>query len=298
MEYVEGGELFSYIHEQGGLIEIHVVHIFRQIIAALIYCHRISIHHRDLKPENILLDRETMTVKLVDFGMAALQPSGKKLTTPCGSPHYAAPEVIKTTAYDGGKADVWSCGVILYVLLTGTPPFNYSGEDRDLKYLFKAIEKGDYVMPDTLSREAADLIRRILIPAPKQSPAHVRSALTGLALVPVHDQWPLERVPIRLQSPERICLILCSLDNPADSARPAQIVQNVLQLVSSGRFLGYIKLEFSTLGLVVRIVGAGLIFGGSRDGVRVSLLKDGVRTYGGLAGGLVEEGHNILHAVL
>ncbi|KAH6618807.1 hypothetical protein C7974DRAFT_341740 [Boeremia exigua] len=168
MEYVEGGELFSYIHEQGGLIEIHVVHIFRQIIAALIYCHRISIHHRDLKPENILLDRETMTVKLVDFGMAALQPNGKKLTTPCGSPHYAAPEVIKTTAYDGGKADVWSCGVILYVLLTGTPPFNYSGEDRDLKYLFKAIEKGEYVMPDTLSREATDLIRRILIPDPKR----------------------------------------------------------------------------------------------------------------------------------
>ncbi|KAF2629620.1 Pkinase-domain-containing protein [Macroventuria anomochaeta] len=168
MEYVEGGELFSYIHEQGGLIEIHVVHIFRQIIAALIYCHRISIHHRDLKPENILLDRETMTVKLVDFGMAALQPTGKKLTTPCGSPHYAAPEVIKTTAYDGAKADVWSCGVILYVLLTGTPPFNYSGDDRDLKYLFRAIEKGEYVLPDTLSREAADLIKRILIPDPKR----------------------------------------------------------------------------------------------------------------------------------
>ncbi|KAF3046025.1 hypothetical protein E8E12_010447 [Didymella heteroderae] len=168
MEYVEGGELFTYIHEQGGLIEIHVVHIFRQIIAALIYCHRISIHHRDLKPENILLDRETMTVKLVDFGMAALQPTGKKLTTPCGSPHYAAPEVIKTTAYDGAKADVWSCGVILYVLLTGTPPFNYSGDDRDLKYLFKAIEKGEYVMPDCLSHEAADLIRRILIPDPRR----------------------------------------------------------------------------------------------------------------------------------
>ncbi|KAF3008741.1 hypothetical protein E8E13_009951 [Curvularia kusanoi] len=168
MEYVEGGELFSYIHEQGGLIEIHVVHIFRQIIAALIYCHRISIHHRDLKPENILLDRETMTVKLVDFGMAALQPTGKKLTTPCGSPHYAAPEVIKTTAYDGAKADVWSCGVILYVLLTGTPPFNYAGDDRDMKHLFKAIEKGEYVMPDSLSREAADLVRRILVPDPKR----------------------------------------------------------------------------------------------------------------------------------
>lgn len=168
MEFVEGGELFSYIHEQSGLIEIHTVHIFRQIIAALIYCHRINIHHRDLKPENILLDRESMTVKLVDFGMAALQPIGKKLTTPCGSPHYAAPEVIKTTSYDGAKADVWSCGVILYVLLTGTPPFNYSGEDRHLKNLFQDIAVAKYVLPDTLSVEAQDLIKRILVPDPKR----------------------------------------------------------------------------------------------------------------------------------
>jgi serine/threonine-protein kinase HSL1 (negative regulator of Swe1 kinase) len=168
MEFVEGGELFSYIHEQHGLIEIHTVHIFRQIIAALIYCHRINIHHRDLKPENILLDRDTMTVKLVDFGMAALQPIGKKLTTPCGSPHYAAPEVIKTTSYDGGKADVWSCGVILFVLLTGTPPFNYSVDDRDLKHLFRDIAAAKYIMPDNISREAQDLIGRILIADPNR----------------------------------------------------------------------------------------------------------------------------------
>jgi serine/threonine-protein kinase HSL1 (negative regulator of Swe1 kinase) len=168
MEFVEGGELFGYIQEQGGLIEIHAVHIFRQIIAALIYCHRINIHHRDLKPENILLDRDTMTVKLVDFGMAALQPAGKKLTTPCGSPHYAAPEVIKTISYDGAKADVWSCGVILFVLLTGTPPFNYSGDDRHLKHLFRDIAEAKYVMPDNISKEAQDLIRRILVPDPKR----------------------------------------------------------------------------------------------------------------------------------
>ncbi|KAF2830021.1 Pkinase-domain-containing protein [Ophiobolus disseminans] len=168
MEFVEGGELFSYIHEKGGIVEINVVHIFRQIIAALIYCHRINIHHRDLKPENILLDRDTMTVKLVDFGMAALQPTGKKLTTPCGSPHYAAPEVIKTTSYDGAKADVWSCGVILFVLLTGTPPFNYSGEDRDLKHLFRDIQAAKYVMPDSLTPEAQDLIGKILVVDPKR----------------------------------------------------------------------------------------------------------------------------------
>jgi serine/threonine-protein kinase HSL1 (negative regulator of Swe1 kinase) len=168
MEYIEGGELFSYMSEQGALPEIQVVHIFRQIIAALLYCHRIQIHHRDLKPENILLDRESMQIKLVDFGMAALQPFGKKLTTPCGSPHYAAPEVISMRPYDGGKADIWSCGVILFVLLAGTPPFNYSGDDGNLRHLFRAIARADYVMPDGLSREAQHLIRKILNPDPKK----------------------------------------------------------------------------------------------------------------------------------
>ncbi|KAF2190554.1 Pkinase-domain-containing protein [Zopfia rhizophila CBS 207.26] len=168
MEYIQGGELFHYIGETGGLREIEVVHLFRQIIAALLYCHRLNIHHRDLKPENILLDRTAGKIKLVDFGMAALQPEGMKLSTPCGSPHYAAPEVIRFRSYDGGKADVWSCGVILYVMLTGTPPFNYSGDDRDLKNLFHAIAHADYVMPDMLSRDAQDLIRRILVPDPKR----------------------------------------------------------------------------------------------------------------------------------
>ncbi|KAF2005331.1 serine/threonine-protein kinase GIN4 [Amniculicola lignicola CBS 123094] len=171
MEYVEGGELFSYIGEHERLEEIEVVHLFRQIIAALLYCHRLSIHHRDLKPENILLDKVNMHIKLVDFGMAALQPAGKKLTTPCGSPHYAAPEVIRTEKYDGGKADIWSCGVILFVMLTGTPPFNYAAgrdERENLKYLFRAIERASYVMPDDLSREAKDLIKKILVRDPKR----------------------------------------------------------------------------------------------------------------------------------
>jgi serine/threonine protein kinase len=166
MEYIEGGELFQYIGEKGILQEMEVVHLFRQIIAALLYCHRINIHHRDLKPENILLDKTTHKIKLVDFGMAALQPIGQKLTTPCGSPHYAAPEVIRTESYDGGKADIWSCGVILYVMLTGSPPFNYSGEEADLRYLFRSIARAEYVMPHELSPEAQDLIRKILVPDP------------------------------------------------------------------------------------------------------------------------------------
>jgi serine/threonine protein kinase len=166
MENIEGGELFHYIDENGGLQEIEVVHLFRQIIAALLYCHRLHIHHRDLKPENILLDRNTFEIKLVDFGMAALQPQGMQLSTPCGSPHYAAPEVIRFKAYDGAMADVWSCGVILYVMLTGTPPFNYSGDERDLRDLFRAIAHADYIMPDMISTESQDLIKKILVPNP------------------------------------------------------------------------------------------------------------------------------------
>ncbi|KAF2753471.1 Pkinase-domain-containing protein [Pseudovirgaria hyperparasitica] len=166
MEYVEGGELFNYISDRRGLDEDEAVYLFRQIIAALLYCHRINIHHRDLKPENILLDKNTHQIKLVDFGMAALQPIGKHLSTPCGSPHYAAPEVIRSKSYDGGQADVWSCGVILFVMLAGYPPFQYSGDERDLKELFRQIVHAEYTMPDSFGPEAADLISRILVPDP------------------------------------------------------------------------------------------------------------------------------------
>ncbi|KAL9092796.1 MAG: hypothetical protein Q9165_004214 [Trypethelium subeluteriae] len=166
MEYVKGGELFTHIDENRGLDEDEAVWLFRQIIAALLYCHRLNIHHRDLKPENILLDEETHTIKLVDFGMAALQPPGRYLSTPCGSPHYAAPEVVSKSPYDGGQADVWSCGVILYVMLSGYTPFNYDG-DHNIRQMFHAIKRADYYMPETFSREAQDLLRRIFVPNPK-----------------------------------------------------------------------------------------------------------------------------------
>ncbi|KAF4551659.1 Protein kinase domain-containing protein 1 [Elsinoe fawcettii] len=167
MEYVPGGELFHYVEEQRGLDEKETVYIFRQIVAALLYCHRMHIHHRDLKPENILLDRDNAQIKLVDFGMAALQPEGKQLTTACGSPHYAAPEVIRSRPYDGAKADVWSCGVILYVMLTGTTPFNYD-HDRNLAVMYAAIQAADYYMPPELSYHAKDLLRRIFVTKPEK----------------------------------------------------------------------------------------------------------------------------------
>jgi serine/threonine-protein kinase HSL1 (negative regulator of Swe1 kinase) len=173
MEYVQGGELFDYVSQQRYLEEHLCVFLFRQIVAALLYCHRLHIHHRDLKPENILLEPKTMTVKLVDFGMAALQPNGNLLTTPCGSPHYAAPELLSRKPYDGAQADVWSCGVVLFVMLAGSPPFNFPADDdmnpdQKLEALFKSIKKVEFKMPQSFSPEAKDLIYKIFVVDPKQ----------------------------------------------------------------------------------------------------------------------------------
>ncbi|KAL4940270.1 hypothetical protein BDV06DRAFT_230465 [Aspergillus oleicola] len=157
LEYVEGGELFDYVSSHGPLPEEEAVRLFRQIIAGLGYCHRFNICHRDLKPENILLDG-THNVKLADFGMAALQPAGHWLNTSCGSPHYAAPEIIYGRKYRGDRADIWSCGIILYALLTGFLPF----DGGDLHTTLQLVRKGDYMIPPNISDEAADFIQRIL----------------------------------------------------------------------------------------------------------------------------------------
>lgn len=162
LEYVEGGELFDYVSNNGPLPEEEAVRLFRQIIAGLGYCHRFNICHRDLKPENILLDGNH-NVKLADFGMAALQPAGHWLNTSCGSPHYAAPEIIYGRKYRGDRADMWSCGIILYALLTGYLPF----DGGDLANTLRLVKKGDYMIPPELSDEAADLIQRILQKRPE-----------------------------------------------------------------------------------------------------------------------------------
>jgi serine/threonine protein kinase len=226
MEYVEGGELFEYVADRQRLQEDVTVYLFRQIIWALKYCHGLNIHHRDLKPENILLNYDNMTVKVVDFGMAALQPQGNFLTTPCGSPHYAAPELLCNRPYDGSQADVWSAGVVLFVMLTGYPPFNFPAdphgvvpEDHKLKGLFRAITRAEYRLPGALSLEAQDLIRRIFVADPSKRInidqvwdhpfIHKYDRIWGLdrlepsdsmvELVVAQDSW----IPLRLKSIDR-----------------------------------------------------------------------------------------------
>ena len=121
------------------------------------YCHRFNICHRDLKPENLLLD-QNRNIKVADFGMAALEPLGQMLQTSCGSPHYASPEIVAGKTYHGGPSDIWSCGIILFALLTGHLPF----DDENIRTLLLKVKAGRFVMPTELSAEAKDLIWRML----------------------------------------------------------------------------------------------------------------------------------------
>ncbi|XP_027123585.1 SNF1-related protein kinase catalytic subunit alpha KIN10-like [Coffea eugenioides] len=161
MEYVKSGELFDYIVEKGRLQEDEARHFFQQIISGVEYCHKNMVVHRDLKPENLLLDSRG-NVKIADFGLSNIMRDGHFLKTSCGSPNYAAPEVVSGKLYAGPEVDVWSCGVILYALLCGTLPF----DDENIPNLFKKIKGGIYTLPSHLSPGARDLIPRMLVVDP------------------------------------------------------------------------------------------------------------------------------------
>ncbi|CAF1645099.1 unnamed protein product, partial [Adineta ricciae] len=157
LEHVAGGELFDYLVKKGRLTPKEARKFFRQIISALDFCHSHMICHRDLKPENLLLD-DKMNIRVADFGMASLQVEGSFLETSCGSPHYACPEVIKGEKYDGRKADVWSCGVILYALLVGALPF----DDDNLRQLLEKVKKGVFHIPHFVPADCQQLLRGMI----------------------------------------------------------------------------------------------------------------------------------------
>ncbi|XP_045771070.1 serine/threonine-protein kinase BRSK2 isoform X1 [Maniola jurtina] len=157
LEHVSGGELFDYLVKKGRLTPKEARRFFRQIISALDFCHSHSICHRDLKPENLLLD-ERNNIKIADFGMASLQPAGSMLETSCGSPHYACPEVIRGEKYDGRRADVWSCGVILYALLVGALPF----DDDNLRQLLEKVKRGVFHVPHFVPPDCQQLLRGMI----------------------------------------------------------------------------------------------------------------------------------------
>uniref|UniRef100_A0A914WZX7 non-specific serine/threonine protein kinase n=1 Tax=Plectus sambesii TaxID=2011161 RepID=A0A914WZX7_9BILA len=157
MEYVCGGELFDYIVKHGRLKTPEARRFFQQIISGVDYCHRHMVVHRDLKPENLLLD-EKNNVKIADFGLSNIMTDGDFLRTSCGSPNYAAPEVISGKLYAGPEVDVWSCGVILYALLCGTLPF----DDEHVPTLFRKIKSGIFPIPDYLEKPVVNLLLHML----------------------------------------------------------------------------------------------------------------------------------------
>ncbi len=121
------------------------------------YCHRHNVVHRDLKPENLLLD-QNLNVKVADFGLSNMMTDGDFLRTSCGSPNYAAPEVISGKLYAGPEVDIWSCGVILYALLCGTLPF----DDEHVPSLFRKIKSGVFPIPDYLNKKVVSLLCHML----------------------------------------------------------------------------------------------------------------------------------------
>ena len=147
MEYACGGELFDHIVEQGRIPEREAAEFFHQIMNGVEYCHSIKVIHRDLKPENLLLD-ENNQIKIADFGLGNVVPESGLLQTACGSPCYAAPEMVAGHEYDGEGSDMWSCGVILFALVCGYLPF----EDPNTSLLYKKIMKGRYECPSFISK--------------------------------------------------------------------------------------------------------------------------------------------------
>ncbi|CAD8077667.1 unnamed protein product [Paramecium sonneborni] len=163
MEYASGGELFEYIVKNRKVPEKQACKFLLQILSGVEYIHKIGIVHRDLKPENLLFD-QNQNIKIVDFGLSNTYKPNELLQTACGSPCYAAPEMIQGLKYSGYLIDIWSCGIVLYAMLCGFLPF----EDQNTNQLYKKIIAGELTFPKWLSNDAKDLLKNILNTDPKK----------------------------------------------------------------------------------------------------------------------------------
>jgi len=170
MELVEGGELFDAIVDKGQFNTKEAAGCMAQLCSALDYCHKLKIVHRDLKPENLLVAEKKYTadshIKVADFGLARVVSDKDMMKTACGTPGYVAPEVLKNKGYDSGAVDLWSAGVILYILLCGFPPFY----EEEMPALFDQIMKARYDFPspwwDDIPEDAKNMVKKLLIVDP------------------------------------------------------------------------------------------------------------------------------------
>ncbi|NP_001312712.1 CBL-interacting serine/threonine-protein kinase 24-like [Nicotiana tabacum] len=193
-EFVTGGELFDKIVLQGRISDDEARRYFQQLIDAVAHCHSKGVYHRDLKPENLLLDCQG-NLKVSDFGLSALPQQGVELLhTTCGTPNYVAPEVLSNRGYDGAAADVWSCGVVLYVLMAGYLPF----DEADLHTLYTKINAAEFSCPFWFSPGATSLIRKIIDPNPR-----TRIKIEGIR----RDPWFRKNyMPVRAKADEVVNL--------------------------------------------------------------------------------------------
>ena len=244
LEYA-GSELFNYIVDHGKMQEDKARQFLQQIVCAVEYCHRHKIVHRDLKPENLLLD-DNLHVKIADFGLSNIMTDGNFLKTSCGSPNYAAPEVISGKLYAGPEVDVWSCGVILYVLLVGRLPF----DDEYIPALFKKIANGSYHIPSSLSSGAVRLIKKML----QTSPVH-RITVQEIR----QDPWFTKDLPAYLQPP--VEEFLDTGVDPSKAIDPSSLAPNKPPQVQE-------EIHNSVVGKLGKTMGYG------RDDVHQALAVD------------------------
>ena len=184
MEYVEGGDLFDYINSNVYLSEQKACYIFRQLIGVIEYLNEMAITHRDIKPENILLDKDKKNIKVIDFGLSNYCEGKTLLHSSCGSPCYASPEMLSGEPYQGITTDLWSSGIVLYSMLVGSLPF----DEQEIQNLYEQIKIGKFYLPSTLSLEAIDFMKKLLVVDPQKR--------MGLNEIKNHPWFKMEKNPI------------------------------------------------------------------------------------------------------
>ncbi|KAL0231935.1 hypothetical protein PCE1_002932 [Barthelona sp. PCE] len=196
-EHAPGGELFDYIVARGRVKEKEACKFFHQIINGVDYCHQHGIIHRDLKPENLLLD-EHKNIKMIDFGLSNTLKGDSLLTTCCGSPAYAAPEMIAGKPYTGPGVDIWSLGVILYALICGYLPF----EDSNTSALYSKILSGRFTVPPHVTSSAKSLLKRMLVVNPER-----RATIEEIRQHPWYQLWQgSEEIYVRPRGIDNDCI--------------------------------------------------------------------------------------------
>ncbi|VYS48462.1 unnamed protein product [Arabidopsis thaliana] len=231
LECVTGGDLFDRIVSKGKLSETQGRKMFQQLIDGISYCHNKGVFHRDLKLENVLLDAKGH-IKITDFGLSALSQHYREdglLHTTCGSPNYVAPEVLANEGYDGAASDIWSCGVILYVILTGCLPF----DDANLAVICRKIFKGDPPIPRWISLGAKTMIKRMLDPNPV-----TRVTIAGIK---AHDWFKHDYTPSNYDDDDDVYLIqedvFMMKEYEEEKSPDSPTIINAFQLIGMSSFL-------------------------------------------------------------